>query len=166
MDHQVRTLTLSLLQQAYIFQCLLLIAVTFVASIGISDITTRDLLPFVTAVSPSDLTNFNASRLGSTISLSPVAQVPNPDSNPPNTFKWTVNGTTLNPTQNNRFTISSSNGRLTISGGQLADEGQYQFFISNEFGAMFSNKVGLKFSGKLVNSTFHIFCLEFRDLGH
>lgn len=103
----------------------------------------RHLLPFVTSITPKDLTNFKASTLGSTVILHPNVQI----NNPSNAYKWKLNGTNLDPMQNNRFIISSADGRLTITSGKLADEGEYQFFISNEFGAMFSNKVGLKFSG-------------------
>ena len=121
---------------------LVLISVTFEASIGISGIINHNLLPFILGVSPDDLTNFNALRQFSTVTLNPDVQV----SNPPKTFKWTLNGTSLD-LSNNRFTISS-NGQLTISAGLLSDEGEYQFFVSNEYGAMFSNRVRLKFSGE------------------
>ena len=76
------------------------------------------------------------------MTLDPDVQV----SNPPKTYKWTLNGTTLDLSPN-RITISP-NGQLTISGGSLSDEGEYQFFVSNEYGGMFSNRVRLKFSGK------------------
>ena len=75
------------------------------------------------------------------MSLDPRAQV----SNPPKTYKWTLNGTSLDLSPN-RFTISPR-GQLRISSGSLSDEGEYQFFVSNEYGAMFSNRVRLKFSG-------------------
>lgn len=120
---------------------LVCISVTFEASLGISDIINHNLLPFILGISPDDLTNFNALRLSSLVSLDPDVQV----SNPPKTYRWTLNGTNLDLSPS-RFTISPG-GQLVISGGSLSDEGEYQFFVSNEYGAMFSNKVRLKFSG-------------------
>lgn len=117
-----------------------LISVTFEASLGISGIIEQNLLPFILGVSPDDLSNFNALKQLTTVTLNPDVQV----SNPPKTFKWTLNGTRLD-TSSNRFTISPS-GQLIFS-GLLSDEGEYQFSVSNEYGAMFSNKVRLKFSG-------------------
>jgi len=120
---------------------LVFISVTFEASLGISDIIKHNLLPFMLGLSPDDLTNFNALRLSSPVTLDPNVQV----SNPPKTFKWTLNGTTLDLPPS-RFTVSPT-GKLTISSGSLKDEGEYQLFVSNEYGAMFSNRVKLKFSG-------------------
>lgn len=118
-----------------------LISVTFEASLGISGIIEENLLPFILGVSPDDLSNFNALKQFSSVTLNPDVQV----SNPPKTFKWTLNGTRLDMSSS-RFTISPS-GQLTILSGLLSDEGEYQFSVSNEYGAMFSNKVRLKFSG-------------------
>ena len=119
-----------------------LISVTFEASLGISGIIEENLLPFILGVSPDDLSNFNALKQFSSVTLNPDVQV----SNPPKTFKWTLNGTRLDMSSS-RFTISPS-GQLTILSGLLSDEGEYQFSVSNEYGAMFSNKVRLKFSGE------------------
>ena len=122
---------------------LVFISVTFEASLGISDIIKHNLLPFMLGLSPDDLTNFNALRLSSPVTLDPNVQV----SNPPKTFKWTLNGTTLDGyVPPIRFTVSPT-GKLTILTGSLTNEGEYQLSVSNEYGAMFSNRVKLKFSG-------------------
>ena len=64
----------------------------------------------------------------------------------PNNYKWTVNGTTLDPDKDFRITVSES-GSLTIRPPQLANKGEYQVFVSNEFGTLFSRKIKLEFSG-------------------
>ena len=88
------------------------------------------------------MTNFNAKRLGRRVIFSFTGI---PDSRP-NTYNWTLNGTTLDPATNSRISLSD-NGDLTIWSGSLADEGEYQVFVSNEFGTLFSRKMKLKFSG-------------------
>lgn len=111
---------------------------SFKASIGISQI--ERYLPGITN-EPADMTNFNAKRLGRRVIFSFTGI---PDSRP-NTYNWTLNGTTLDPATNSRISLSD-NGHLTIWSGSLADEGEYQVFVSNEFGTLFSRKMKLKFS--------------------
>jgi len=109
---------------AKVLKLLVFISVTFEASLGISDIIKHNLLPFILGISPDDMTNFNALKLSSLVTMDPDVQA----SNPPKTFKWTLNGTSLDLTPN-RFTISPT-GQLSISSGSLSDEGEYQFFVS------------------------------------
>lgn len=107
------------------------ISVSFKASIGIYDV--ESYLPGFTAEVP-DMINFNAKRLRYSVSLT---FQPKPHSIP-TIFNWTLNGTTLD---------RQKSGGLSIRRGSLADEGEYQFFMSNEFGTLFSRKVKLKFAG-------------------
>ena len=120
------------------------ISVKFEARIGISELIARSLIPHLAGVVPPDLTNFNALRLFRPLSLDITTQTPFPKK-----FRWTLNGKTMQlktePT-NDRVYITI-NGDLRIRFGMLTDEGEYQVFMSNDFGTMFSRKVGLKFSG-------------------
>ena len=114
------------------------ISVSFKASVGIYGV--ESYLPGIQD-EPADMTNFNAKRLGSFFSW----DVTTPPLSSPNTFKWTLNGTLLDPAINDRIGISD--GRLFIYGGSLAEEGTYQVFVTNEFGTLFSRKIKLKFAG-------------------
>jgi len=120
-------------------QLLGFISVSFKASIGIYGV--ESYLPGIQGES-ADMTNFNAKRLGSSVFL----DVTTPQLSSPNTFKWTLNGTSLDPAIKSDIYISP-NGRLSIYGGSLADEGVYQVFVTNEFGTLFSRKIELKFAG-------------------
>ena len=64
----------------------------------------------------------------------------------PNTYKWTVNGTTLDAAKDFRIRISES-GFLTFFFPRLDRKGEYQVFVTNEFGTLFSRKIKLEFSG-------------------
>ena len=67
-----------------------------------------------------------------------------------NTFNWTLNGTVLEPAKIRfRMGINDISGSLTIYFSTLADEGVYQVFVSNEFGALLGRKIPLKFAGEL-----------------
>ena len=120
-----------------------LISVTFEASIGISDIVGRNLIPHVNVTPPTDFTpqGVNSGVMINAKRVNVMSQTSNPK-----TFRWTVNGTTL-VTIKYHIVISSTSGQLTIFGKERENDGEYQVFVSNEYGTAFSNKVGLKFAG-------------------
>ena len=70
----------------------------------------------------------------------------------PNTYKWTRNGTTLLVAKHSPIYISS----------HLANKGEYQVFVSNEFGTLFSRKIKLEFSG--MYTFYSLFCHYFGDV--
>ena len=65
----------------------------------------------------------------------------------PNTYKWTVNGTTLDVAKDSGRIRISESGFLIFRSLQLDHKGEYQVFVSNEFGTLFSRKIKLEFSG-------------------
>ena len=68
----------------------------------------------------------------------------------PRTYQWTLNGSVLDPaTRPKRFMIDTE-GNLIVSPVSLADEGDYQLVVSNEYATMFSRKIKLKFAGRLL----------------
>ncbi|CAH3016664.1 unnamed protein product, partial [Porites evermanni] len=112
-------------------------SVSFRGSIGINSF--EAYLPGITDETP-DMTNFKARRLYSSVLLSFKGK----PASGPHTFKWTLNGTTLDPAS--YVEISSGSSALRVYGRSLANEGEYQVFVSNEFGTLFSRKIKLKFS--------------------
>lgn len=114
-------------------------SVSFRGSIGINSF--EAYLPGITDETP-DMTNFKARRLYSSVLLSFKGK----PASGPHTFKWTLNGTTLDPAS--YVEISSGSSALRVHGRSLVNEGEYQVFVSNEFGTLFSRKIKLKFSGK------------------
>ena len=119
------------------------VSVTFKESIGIFDV--ENYLPVIIG-RQSDLTNYNAPRLGSTISLG----VPVRSLTLRSTFKWTHNGTVLPGKHFGPVYVLSTNGQLIIRRSVLEDEGIYQSFISNELGTMFGRTFLMKFTGDLI----------------
>lgn len=105
----------------------------------------RDLIPHITAVFPPDLTNYNAQRQNIPVAITVASNTPFPK-----TFKWSLNGSALRLNQEPTYdrVLTTRHGDLGIRFGILSDEGDYQVFMLNAFGTMFSKKVGLKFSGK------------------
>lgn len=105
----------------------------------------RGLIPHITAVFPPDLTNYNAQRQNRPVAITVASNTPFPK-----TFKWSLNGSALRLNQEPTYdrVYTTRHGELRIASGILSDEGDYQVFMSNAFGTMFSKKVGLKFSGK------------------
>lgn len=110
---------------------------SFRGSIGISSF--EAYLPGITAET-GDKTNFNALDFPSFRSVELTFQ--GTQLSGPNTYKWTVNGTTLDGAKDSRIRIFP----------QLANKGEYQVFVSNEFGTLFSRKIKLEFS---VAGAFH-----------
>lgn len=110
----------------------LYLSVSFRGSIGISSF--EAYLPGITAET-GDKTNFNALDFPSFRSVELTFQ--GTQLSGPNTYKWTVNGTTLDGAKDSRIRIFP----------QLANKGEYQVFVSNEFGTLFSRKIKLEFSG-------------------
>ncbi|XP_058959688.2 uncharacterized protein [Pocillopora verrucosa] len=118
-------------------------SLTFTARIGVSQLVDRDLIPHITAVFPPDLTNYNAQRQYGPVAITVASNTPFPK-----TFKWSLNGSALRLNQEPTYdrVLTTRHGDLGIKFGILSDEGDYQVFMSNAFGTMFSKKVGLKFS--------------------
>ena len=65
------------------------------------------------------------------------------------TFNWTFSGTVLELVKNFRNAAYNIFGRLTINSSAWADEGVYQVFVSNEFGALLGRKIPMYFAGEL-----------------
>ena len=91
------------------------------------------------------MTEYNAQRLSSRIIFTLTIR----SRNIRTTFNWTFNGTVLEPAKNFRIAVDNILGTLTITSSALADEGVYQVFVSNEFGALLGRKIPLKFAGEL-----------------
>ncbi|XP_068748804.1 neurofascin-like [Montipora capricornis] len=109
---------------------------TFEASIGIYDV--NGYLPVIIG----EVGEYNAQRLRRTINFTIAIQSRDIRS----TFNWTLNGTVLEPAKNFRIAVDNILGTLTINSSTLADEGVYQVFVSNEFGALLGRKIPLKFA--------------------
>ncbi|KAK2547207.1 Adhesion G protein-coupled receptor L3 [Acropora cervicornis] len=90
----------------------------------------------------NNLTNYNAKNLRSRLSF----DIPVRSLTLRTTFNWTHNGTVLVAGNSSRVHVKSSNGALNIFYSKLEDEGAYQFFASNELGAMFARKFWIKFA--------------------
>ncbi|XP_068752097.1 uncharacterized protein [Montipora capricornis] len=115
------------------------VTVPFKASIGISEV--ENYLPVINR-QQNNLTDYNAKNLSSRISF----DVPVRSLTLQTIFKWTHNGAVLVAGNSSRVHVNSSNGALDIFYSKLEDEGAYQFFTSNEFGAMFARKFWMKFA--------------------
>ncbi|GAA6087811.1 contactin-4 isoform X3 [Tachysurus ichikawai] len=64
---------------------------------------------------------------------------------PPPFYRWKLNGTSIDPTFDSRYTLFGGNLRITQL-NKDQDSGTYQCFASNSFGTIVSRKASLTFA--------------------